>query len=88
MPQVASDGRAPDDIETSSAGDTVTSEAATELGVAVPVRRTVPCTVERLIDGDTIECRGAGRVRLIGMDTPEVSTTRNRGVERTVDPRY
>jgi len=27
----------------------------------------------RLIDGDTIECQGAGNVRFIGMDTPERS---------------
>ena len=32
--------------------------------------------VERVVDGDTIVVRGVGRVRLIGVDTPE-----------TVDPR-
>ena len=29
-------------------------------------------TVDRVIDGDTIVVRGVGRVRLIGVDTPEV----------------
>jgi len=27
----------------------------------------------RIVDGDTIDCRGVGRIRLIGMDTPEMS---------------
>jgi micrococcal nuclease len=30
-------------------------------------------TVTRVVDGDTIELAGAGKVRLIGVDTPEVS---------------
>ena len=29
------------------------------------------CEVERIIDGDTIHCEPVGRIRLIGMDTPE-----------------
>jgi micrococcal nuclease len=29
------------------------------------------CTVERIIDGDTIHCPPVGRIRLIGIDTPE-----------------
>jgi micrococcal nuclease len=36
-----------------------------------PVRETIPCELTRIVDGDTIECQGTGRVRLVGMDTPE-----------------
>ncbi len=49
--------------------DTVTSQG----GPSGPVRGTMPCTLTRIIDGDTIDCRNVGRVRLIGMDTPERS---------------
>jgi len=35
------------------------------------VRSTFQCTVTRVVDGDTIDCEEMGRVRLIGMDTPE-----------------
>ncbi|UCD23009.1 MAG: thermonuclease family protein [Gemmatimonadota bacterium] len=70
-PQVTRDELAPHDREASSAADTVGPDTVAETAVGVPVRETVPCTVERLIDGDTIECRGSGSVRLIGMDTPE-----------------
>jgi micrococcal nuclease len=38
-----------------------------------PTGETAHCVVTRIIDGDTIECRNVGRVRLIGMDTPELS---------------
>ena len=40
-------------------------------GPPIPVRSTSRCTVTRIVDGDTIECAEVGRVRLIGMDTPE-----------------
>jgi len=30
-----------------------------------------PCELERIVDGDTIRCRGLGSVRLIGIDAPE-----------------
>lgn len=30
-----------------------------------------PCTVERVVDGDTIRCVGLGRVRLLLIDAPE-----------------
>lgn len=33
----------------------------------------VICTLERVIDGDTVVCRGGERVRLIGIDTPEMN---------------
>jgi micrococcal nuclease len=36
-----------------------------------PAGATQACTVARVIDGDTVECDGIGRIRLIGMDTPE-----------------
>ena len=45
--------------------------AVTDSGPTSPRRQTVPCTITRIVDGDTIECDGAHRVRLIGMDTPE-----------------
>ncbi len=32
-----------------------------------------PCVVERIADGDTFTCRGRVRVRLIGIDTPELA---------------
>src|SRR5688572_27384658 len=43
----------------------------TDSGPATPRRETSSCTVTRIVDGDTIECARVGRVRLIGMDTPE-----------------
>jgi len=38
---------------------------------ASPRRPTEPCVVARISDGDTIECVGRIRVRLIGIDAPE-----------------
>lgn len=38
-----------------------------------PEGPTARCTVERIIDGDTIQCREHGRVRLLLIDTPELS---------------
>jgi micrococcal nuclease len=32
-----------------------------------------PCVVERIADGDTFTCRDGRRVRLIGIDTPELA---------------
>lgn len=32
----------------------------------------IPCTVERIVDGDTLVCSDAGRVRLLLIDTPEL----------------
>lgn len=37
-----------------------------------PVRPTRECIVTRVVDGDTLYCRGIGSVRLIGMDSPEM----------------
>lgn len=42
-------------------------------GPPAPVRDTRACVITRIVDGDTVDCRGVGRVRLIGMDTPELS---------------
>lgn len=42
-----------------------------EPGPAAPSRFNAECPVLRIKDGDTIECRDLGSVRLIGMDTPE-----------------
>ena len=47
--------------------------AVTDSGPRAPVRQTLSCVVTRIVDGDTLDCRGAGRIRLIGMDTPERS---------------
>ena len=45
-------------------------------GPTRPVRPTGPCVVRRIIDGDTLECAGTGRVRLIGVDSPEMNQGR------------
>jgi micrococcal nuclease len=42
-------------------------------GPAQAAREGRRCTVRRISDGDTFECTQVGRVRLIGMDTPELS---------------
>jgi micrococcal nuclease len=55
------------------AAGTPYSVPLTDSGPPGPVRRTSSCVVRRIVDGDTFECRGVGRVRLIGMDTPEMS---------------
>ena len=49
----------------------LSAPAVTDSGPTTPRRETVPCTITRIVDGDTIECDGAHRIRLIGMDTPE-----------------
>jgi micrococcal nuclease len=38
-----------------------------------PIRPGAPCHVDRIVDGDTMECADMGRVRLIGIDAPELS---------------
>ena len=35
--------------------------------------QSAPCVVERIADGDTFSCRDGRRVRLIGIDTPELA---------------
>ena len=45
--------------------------AVADAGPSRPFRATASCTVTRVVDGDTIWCSGAGRIRLIGMDSPE-----------------
>lgn len=52
---------------------TLPTEALIDSGPPGPIRETSPCTIQRVTDGDTIECAEVGRVRLIGMDTPELS---------------
>jgi micrococcal nuclease len=42
-------------------------------GPPAPVREGRPCIVRRIVDGDTIDCSRVGRVRLIGVDAPELS---------------
>lgn len=38
---------------------------------AEALKRMTPCTVENVIDGDTIRCERVGRVRLLLIDSPE-----------------
>lgn len=40
-------------------------------GPKKPVRATATCEITRVVDGDTIECKDQGKVRLIGIDSPE-----------------
>jgi micrococcal nuclease len=42
-----------------------------ERGPTTPVRELTECRVTRIVDGDTLDCDPVGRVRMIGMDTPE-----------------
>jgi len=51
----------------------VPRQALIDSGPPAPVRGTTTCTIQRIVDGDTFECDEVGRVRLIGMDTPELS---------------
>ncbi len=44
-----------------------------DVGPAAPIRETVSCTVERVVDGDTLVCEPVGRIRLLGIDTPELA---------------
>ena len=55
-------------------GTATTTTSAAPLagdGPVEPVRLTEACEVTRIVDGDTIDCGAFGRIRLIGMDTPE-----------------
>lgn len=47
-----------------------TEQPASLAGPQGPVE---PCVVARIVDGDTFTCRGGLRVRLIGVDAPELS---------------
>ena len=40
---------------------------------ARPTQLDTRCTVTRIVDGDSFECGTAGRVRLIGIDAPELN---------------
>lgn len=63
-----------DHTSTAAPDSAGTKETATREGApSEPVRPTRTCVVTRIVDGDTIDCRGVGRIRLIGMDTPEMS---------------
>ena len=42
-------------------------------GPKKPIRATIPCTVAKVTDGDSIVCANMGRVRLLGIDAPELS---------------
>lgn len=42
-------------------------------GTGSAAAQAAPCVVERIADGDTFSCRDGRRVRLIGIDTPELA---------------
>jgi micrococcal nuclease len=42
-------------------------------GTGSAAAQSAPCTVERVADGDSFTCRDGRRVRLIGIDTPELA---------------
>jgi micrococcal nuclease len=46
-------------------------QAAPDGGPTSSVRELQPCRVTRVVDGDTLDCDPVGRVRLLGVDTPE-----------------
>ena len=46
---------------------------AADSGPRTPVRPTTECVVTHITDGDTLDCRNVGRVRLIGIDAPETN---------------
>ncbi len=52
---------------------TIQRQLRHDSGPPAPIRETRRCVVDRIVDGDTIECDTVGRVRLIGIDTPELS---------------
>lgn len=52
--------------------DADTTSPASGAGGA-PATAVEECTVTRLVDGDTLECAPAGRIRLTGIDAPERS---------------
>ena len=58
-------------LQTSAAPSTAMT-TVTDSGPTSPRRQTTTCTVIRITDGDGIVCDRIGRVRLIGMDTPEL----------------
>jgi uncharacterized protein (TIGR02246 family) len=62
-----------DHTSTLESGRSVAASVAVinDSGPREPRRATQRCTISRIVDGDTIECAQIGRVRLIGMDTPE-----------------
>lgn len=60
-------------FERTDAGMAVALPQAVYDGPDAPARPTVPCVVTRLADGDSIECRGLGRIRLLGIDAPELN---------------
>jgi micrococcal nuclease len=47
--------------------------AGVDSGPTSPRRSTIPCTVIRITDGDGMVCDRIGRVRLIGIDSPELN---------------
>lgn len=52
--------------------------ALADSGPGAPRRATSVCIVERVSDGDTMRCVGLGRVRLTGIDAPELGDAAGR----------
>jgi micrococcal nuclease len=64
----------PRDTRTESLNPTTRPDAAVnDSGPSHPVGATFACNVARIVDGDTVECTPAGRIRLIAIDAPELS---------------
>jgi micrococcal nuclease len=51
--------------------ESVVAQRSPTDGPAAPRGSTTRCVLTRISDGDTIECEPAGRIRLLGVDTPE-----------------
>lgn len=69
----------PESAAPESSGLGPNSSGAQEFGVGrsgevspTSGQSTIPCVVERVVDGDTVVCEDAGRVRLLLIDTPEL----------------
>jgi micrococcal nuclease len=64
---------APPEVPVEPAAAPSRQRAPADSGPRAPVRDTGVCVITRIVDGDTVDCAGTGRVRLIGIDTPERS---------------
>lgn len=63
---------APDDTPPAAAAPPVATPLP-DSGPRPPRGERSECRLTRVTDGDSIECEGTGKVRLIGIDTPELS---------------
>jgi micrococcal nuclease len=56
-----------------AAGAAAQARETPDSGPSRPNDTLPTCVVTQVVDGDTLQCRGAGRIRLLGIDTPELS---------------